>query len=294
MEGVMKKKGWAIWASLAVWTAALLAPASAEAFEVKFRLYGGYGYSLGGDLNSGAKGFGIMYADLLELMGGVNRGSFEEAHYGAQFGGDIIFMLSPNVGLGLGAESFGMSKASSITNQGTLSSYATEFDVEASAVPLKLSLFFCAPMGSGARLTLHGGVGYYLAKMSNQVRVTNSTTSAFIQLGNDAESQSIGFHGGLGFEFDLARNVSFFIEAQGRYAKLGGFSGEHKFETNGGSVSGPGDLYYYEILGFTGDFYSLIECVDGAPAESASQKNIREAKIDFSGLTALGGIIIRF
>jgi len=274
--------------------AGLLLPAPARAFEVKFRLYGGYGYSLGGDLNSGTEGLGMLWTDLFELAGGVKRGSFEPAHYGAQFGGDIIFMLSPNVGIGLGAESLGMSKSSSITTQMPTNSFGTAFEAEASAVPLKLSLFFCAPFGSGARMTLQGGVGYYLAKMSNQVRVDVSNTDEFLQYGNSAESQAIGFHAGLGFEFDLARNVSLFIEAQGRYAKLGGFSGDFRFATNGASDSTPGTLYYYETRGFTSDFYSIIDCQEDAPVENASAKNVREAKIDFTGVTALGGIIIRF
>jgi opacity protein-like surface antigen len=274
--------------------AGLLLPTPARAVEVKFRLYGGYGYSLGGDLNSGTEGLGMLWTDLFELAGGVKRGSFEPAHYGAQFGGDIIFMFNPNVGIGLGAESLGMSKSSSITTQMTGGSYGTAFEAKASAVPLKLSLFFCAPFGSGARMTLQGGIGYYLAKMSNLVRVDVSISSDFLEYSNSADSQAIGFHAGLGFEFDLARNISLFLEAQGRYAKLGGFSGDFRFESNGGSDSAPGALYYYETRGFTGDFYSIIDCQETEPAESASTKGIREAKIDFTGVTALGGIIIRF
>ncbi len=290
----MKKTSWTGWILMAVLAAALLMPAPAGAFEVKIKLYGGYGYLLGGDLNSGTEGLGKMWLDLFDLLGASRTGSFEAAHYGLQYGGDIIFMLSPNVGLGLGAESIGMSKGSTAVSDLVGNPISVAFQAKASAIPLKASLYFCAPFGPGARMTLHLGVGYYLAKMSNQVRLEQTIGTEFIDYSASAESQALGFHGGLGFEFDLARNVSLFIEAQGRYAKLGGFEGENVYSSNSGSSREKGTLYYFETQGFISQFYSIIGCSDTAPVESASTKNVREAKIDFSGGTALGGIIFRF
>lgn len=290
----MKKTGWTGWMLLAVLAMALLMPAPAGAFEVKFRLYGGYGYLLGGDLNSGTEGLGKMWLDLLDLLGASRTGSFEAAHYGLQYGGDLVFMLSPNIGLGLGAESIGMSKSSTAISGLVGNPISVGFQAEASAIPLKASLFFCAPFGPGARMSLHLGVGYYLAKMSNQVRIEQMEGPEFIEYSASAESQALGFHGGLGFEFDLARNISLFIEAQGRYAKLGGFEGENVYASNSGTSREKGALYYFESQGFTSEFYSIIGCSDSAPAENSSTKNVREAKIDLSGGTALGGIIFRF
>jgi opacity protein-like surface antigen len=276
----------------AILGAVLVLPAAGQSPQVKFKFYGGYGYLLGGDLNSGTEGMSNLWLDFFAASGGSNSGSFQPAHYGLQFGGDIVLMFSPNIGIGLGAESLGASKSSTVVTTLGAESVTTSIEAKASAIPLKASLYLCAPFGSGARMTLHFGVGYYLAKMSNDINLKEG--SEFMDYSNSAEASALGFHGGLGFEFDLTPNVSLFIEAQGRYAKIGGFEGDYKMSDNYGTDLESGRLYYLEEEGLLPLFYSIIVCQDTAPVADAWIKNIREAKIDFSGVTALGGLIIRF
>jgi hypothetical protein len=132
-----------------------------------------------------------------------------------------------------------------------------------------------------------------MAKMLSTWRLQEGTD--FIQTESTAKANAIGFHGGLGFEFDLSPNVALFIEARGRYAKLGGFEGDLTASASGGaSDHASGKLYYWEGLGMTTVFYPMIQVVPTAPTPSSSTRNVREAKVDFSGGTALGGIVIKF
>ncbi|MDD8027899.1 MAG: outer membrane beta-barrel protein [Acidobacteriota bacterium] len=288
----MNKKRFACAVVVAFLAAVIVLPAPARAVEVKIKLYGGYGYLVGGDLNSGTEGMANMWLDMFSLLGASQSGSFQPAHYGLQYGGDLIFMFNPIIGIGLGVESLGAKQNSTIISHLGSQEITTSLKAEASAVPIKASLYLCAPLGTGARMNLHFGVGYYLAKMSNLFRLEQG--AEFIQYANSADAKAIGFHGGLGFEFDLAPHVSLFIEVQGRYAKLGGFEGEAVMSVSSDSVSEKGVLYYFEAEGFISQFYSTILVQDAVPVADSSTKNIREAKIDFSGGTALGGIVFRF
>jgi len=275
-----------------VFAAVLFLPTPARAVEVKIKLYGGYGYLLGGDLNSGTEGLSNVYIDPLTPSGYTVIGSFQPAHMGLNFGGELILMFNSVIGIGFGADSLTASKDATITATHAATTFRSIPKAEASAIPLKASLYFCIPAGTGFRINFHFGAGYYMAKMSNSVRFEEG--SDFMEYDNSAKANGVGFHGGLGFEFDLSANVSLFIEAQGRYAKFGGFKGDSYLRTNYGTDHENGTLYYFETEGWLPQFYPVILVQDTAPTASTWTRNIREAKIDFSGGTALGGIVFRF
>ncbi len=219
-------------------------------------------------------------------------GAFKPAHFGFNFGGDLIFLFSPTVGLAFGAEYLHASPESTFALTKGSDSGNIILDQSATAVPLKVSLYVSIPTGTGVRATLHVGIGYYLAKMSNRVRLEEG--GDFLQWENTASANGIGFHGGLGFEFELSPNAGLFIEARGRYAKFGGYSGDLTLSSTSGTDSVSGKLYYLEELGLVSQFYPLIMVSDTEPTPSAYERNIREATVDFSGVGVVGGLVIRF
>ncbi|MCJ7612842.1 MAG: outer membrane beta-barrel protein [Candidatus Aminicenantes bacterium] len=286
----IKKTAWAFISLLLI--AVLFFPTPARAAGVKIKLYGGYGYLLGGDLNSGTEGLSNIWMDPLRGAGYTIDGSFQPAHLGLNFGGDVIVMFNSVMGLGFGADSLKASKDSTITATYGMTSLRSILKTEASAIPLKVSLYFCIPAGAGFSMNLHFGAGYYMAKMSNSVRFEEG--AGFLEYANTAKANGIGFHGGLGFEFDLSANIGLFIEAQGRYAKLGGFKGDSNIMSNYDTEHESGTLYYFEEEGWIPQFYPVILVQATAPTPDPWVRNIREAKIDFSGGTVLGGIVFRF
>ena len=75
---------------------------AAKASRLSVKLYGGYAHVLAGDVNEGSDYyFEILEAYAAEGVGTIT-GSYKPVHGGYNFGGDIIYQLSPKLGLGLG------------------------------------------------------------------------------------------------------------------------------------------------------------------------------------------------
>jgi opacity protein-like surface antigen len=273
-------------------TVLMMIPAQADAAEVKIRLHGGYSYLIGGDLNKGTEGFSSVWRDAAQNSGFSISGGYKQAHTGLSYGGDLIIMFAPMIGIGFGSEFLEAKASSTITATQAPNTLRMMPQAEASAIPLKLSLFLSFAAGPGFHINLHAGVGYYMAKMKSVFRLEE--TPDFIQYTSTAKANQLGYHAGLGFEFNLSPNIALFIEAQGRYAKLGRFEGDLLIEAGMISLRESGKLYYYEDMGILPQFYPIILVQETAPIPDAYTRSVREAKIDFSGGTALGGIVFKF
>ena len=79
------------------------------------RLYGGFTRAEAGDINEGLDG----YFEVLELypaLGlGMTTGAFRPLRDGRNSGADLVFQITPHVGIGIGAGYLRFSKSSSIT-----------------------------------------------------------------------------------------------------------------------------------------------------------------------------------
>jgi hypothetical protein len=137
-----------------------------------------------------------------------------------------------------------------------------------------------------------GGVGYYLTKVFSTFRF--EAGSSFIQWKQEAEGGKIGIQGGLGLEIRLTQNFSFLIEAQGRYAKIGGFQGNGETSVSGGgSIKEEGTLWFWkEVSAPSGKEYALIFINHEKPT-GAEIRSVREAQIDLTGGSLIAGIMIR-
>ena len=105
----------------------------------------------------------------------------------------------------------------------------------------------------------------------------------------------IGFHGGVGLEYRLRKNVSLVVEGSGRYARVSGLKGEYNEQSSeGADATDKGKLYYYEWK-YNEKLYPWVELLDRDPSEinfSSPIYNAREAVIDFSGFSLRAGIKI--
>jgi len=258
-------------------------PKALDASVLTIRLYGGGTYLQGGDINSGMKGWADYYKAYYGTYGYPQQtGSFAPVHLGFDAGGDIIFHLTTRFGIGLGAEYLMATKSSTLAFQSTASSFTMRFVGIPSAIPAKLSLFYFLPLGNRVRVSLHAGAGYYSAS----ARLESHSSIDYII---DSSAKGIGYHGGLGLEWELFPKFCLLIEAAGRYASLSGFEGDVTMVGLGGWK---GKLYYWGATASFLDKFNYIDLLIGAPGGTGFLF-VREAKIDFSGFSLRAGFVIK-
>jgi len=178
--------------------------------------------------------------------------------------------------------------------------YAPEIDV--SAIPLKLGVYYTFPFKSEMKLYINGGIGYYFAR----TYFYRKQKEVFIRDGSiigdyrgivdwDLSSKGIGFHGGVGFEYSFTKNFSLFTEVQGRYAQIKKLERDNIYESS--EYYGPhycGTMYYFEEKRdiFIDKYYSSLGISREKPDEP-EYRNVREARLDLSGFCFKVGIKIR-
>jgi len=265
-------------------------PAQAQ-FRIGLKLYGGYNYLLGGEGNEGVQGFQDLWVRSGELAGYSASGAYNPFHYGITGGGDLILFLTPNIGVGVGAGYLQASSASNIKLTSLGGTIVITSDPKASAVPLRVGLYLSLPMGSSAAFVLHGGAGYYLSTFESLLRIEEGAD--WMQWEFNAQGKGIGFHGGAGFELSFGPNVGLLLEAAGCYAKISGFEGDAEISMPGFSSTESGKLYYYKTTLIPLGTFPLVFISD-TPPSGPGISDVREAEIDFSGISARAGLIIRF
>ena len=265
--------------------------------KIKFgvKLTGGINYLSGGDPNAYFNGTTEYFADLANAAGGTIDGRFDEIHWGSDFEADVLIYLTPKFAISIGSGYINGNKGQD-DNKITFSwpvfdGAICTYEIKITSIPIKLGGYYFLPTSSKSRFFINGGMGYYVSKWSGTYLDNRDT----LWFGNAANAKAGGFgvYGGAGFEFDISKNIAFVVEGFGRYAKIGGFKGEvESTDSTGGSTSEEGKLYYWEIQG-PSDWYSVIGVYD-IPPSGPGVRNVREAKVDFSGFVLRVGIRIRF
>ena len=175
----MKKKGFVFIIYLSL---LLLFPRLIKAERFGIKLTGGINYLEVGDPNLSLKGFADFMNDLAIFWGVTGEGEIEQIHSGLDLEGDVIFYLSPRLGISLGSGYIYGNKAKD-ANKVILSSLTYAYGMKMSAIPVRLGVYYSLPISSRIRIFLNGGVGYYFAKWEGSAKVIisdsfNSTTTA--------------------------------------------------------------------------------------------------------------------
>ena len=278
--------------------------------KISLKLQGGLAYLQAGDVNPGTQAFfdwGKTY--FAPPPGGKIEGGYTALHWGYEFGGDIIFELSPKIGIGIGAGYLQMSRDAPPfmmeIYDDPLEGTFKEFNVgtKLSAIPIRASLFLSLPVSKKIDITANAGISYYLQPEYHadwHVFLVNTIwTGPISRLSTTAEKKTaaIGLQGGVGVEGKFTQTMGLFIEAQGRYAKFRGFSGTSNSvpdEFNGGilpSFSETGKLYYNSVP-LIPNAPRLIMVQSAPPAGPGGQPRL--AVVDFSGVSLQAGVRIRF
>ena len=269
---------------------ACAAPASPQ--TVGLKLMGGGGYTLGGDPAAGMQG----QSDYLKAQFGATQ-AYTFPKTGWTGTGEILFYLSPEVAFGIGAGYERHVKESavgySIGGIDVSETLKPDFDV----IPILGSLHFFFPLGSAVKVDFYLGGGVYRTRLKwnstydiSLLGLTGTDVYTF-----DGTRTGYGAHAGLGLELALSSKLALVLNVTGRYARVSGFvgdwtetgSGDFWSFTDGGSDHA---VYYYDWT-IAGTTYPQIEFRPDKPAGS-NLTNVREARLDLSGLTATVGFRI--
>ncbi len=259
---------------------------------IGLKLMGGGGYVLGGDLAKGLQG----QSDYLKAAFAA-ADAYKFPKIGWTGTGEILFYLGPQFAIGIGA---GYEQH---VQESTVSYSIGGIDVKETVKPAfnvipvlgSLHLFF--PVGTAVKIDFWLGGGAYLT----QLKWNSSYVIGILGLsGTDAYAFSsrrtgYGAQAGLGLELALSSKLALVLNVTGRYAQVSGFVGDWT-ETGTGDfwsfTDGGSDhaVYYYDWT-FAGTTYPQVEFRPDKPSGS-SVANVREAKLDLSGVTATIGFKI--
>lgn len=260
------------------------------------RLYGGYSYLKAADINEGSDG----YFELLELYNtwipeSTLTGAYEPVHGGMSFGGDFIYQITPNIGVGVGIGYLRSTETSDISLSDETGEITISGTPTISAMPVKLGLFFTLPVAGKINLTADVGAALYTGlKLDAAQRITQNDYWQEMSL-SGSRSSDIGFQGGLGVEYKFSPTMGFFVEAVGRYARFKTFDlvTTESVYSDGDTDSDEGKLYIATYTGLAPDESFSIFWVGEDPVDT-EYETFAEPKIDLSGFSLQAGIRIRF
>lgn len=202
---------------------------SARGFWERFslKLTGGYGSMSVGDLNTVFEDLNYFYNSPLWSYGRIKEGEIKKLNEGAEFEGELIMNLTDNFCIGIGFGYISRKEKSKMhfvsTIDGWISSTTNSYEPEFYAIPIKLSAYYFLPITSKLDIYLNLGAGYYFGRINYLERVDTKFTfpvEIWYQQEMKLTDEALGLLGGVGFDFGVIKNISFFAELTGRYARL--------------------------------------------------------------------------
>ncbi|MFC2157046.1 hypothetical protein ACFLT9_04340 [Acidobacteriota bacterium] len=271
-------------------------PEHFQGIGIRVKLTGGVGYFSGGNIGSGIKGMYDRKSDFISSEGYFLEGSPKSFHIDSEFTGDLIIDITPHWGIGFGSGYFHATSTNTLTFYKEQLVYKLEQLTSISEIriiPLRVGLFFSVPIHRLFNISFNGGTGIYLTKFINSL---GSTWEDLDAIGHVVKASGLGFHGGIGLELNLHRRAVFFIEFQGRFAKISNFKGTETTLSWGANLPAgyrdstttveEGSLYSVEDK-----TYSRLVISNDTPSGFES---VNKAVFDFSGISIRAGLKVRF
>jgi hypothetical protein len=268
--------------------------------RIKFglRIMGGCALFWRNDINEGLQGAKDCFDDLALKWG--NRedvdSEVELVNMGLDFSGELFINFTPNLGIAIGAGYISGSGGLDLRESNADRTDQWKF----SAIPITLTCYYGIPLGSMMGIVFNAGLGYYLGRVNYDYFYgyydgTWEDTKTW-----SAKSNSLGFHGGINFEFGFTSNLAFVIGARGRYAKLTDLTGDldwvHYDSWSGWSSGTEKDqaLWFGIHMGtLTNKDYPDMRFSEDNPSHKAYY-DVHKAEINLSGIIFQAGIKVTF
>jgi len=257
--------------------------ATAYGAKLSLKFNGGGTYLMGGDYNKSMDG----WRDYEQTVLGPAEtfvDNMKKLGLGFQFGGELMYELSPSLAAGIELGYLSASVESWFSR--TWHNYKLTLTPTLSAIPITLNIHYFMPFGSNLKLHAVAGAGACLSNLNYKYDIEDS---AYPYNGTWKPKTKIvfGAKAGVGIELALSGNIALTFDVIGRYAEVKGFTGAYSGDYNGVPKSGTVTLFYYDYDGT----YPLVGLYETAPSGSHIQ-NVREAKFSLSGVSALIGVKI--
>ena len=258
--------------------------ATAYGGKLSLKFNGGGTYLMGGDFNKATDG----WRDYEKSVIGPTEtfvDNLKKLGLGFQFGGELIYELSPSFAAGLEVGYLSASVESGFSR--TWHSYKMTLTPTLSAIPITLNVHYF--MSLGAKLKLHAtvGAGAFLSHLNYKYEIEDT---AFPYNGTWKPDMKtvLGAKAGVGLEYGLSDNLALTFDIAARYAEIKGFTGTWSGTYNGVEKSGPGTIYYYDYEGI----YPIVAIYETL-SSGGNYQNVREGKFSLSGVSALVGIRVK-
>ena len=259
--------------------------------KIELKISGGISYLSGTDYDASDWGWDYLRKITMENQGGTYAWEQNSLAWGWEIGGEILLNLSSRFALSGGVGYISGTSTSKGTTALEGITTINETDFKAWAVPVTVGIEYFLPLSSKSRLSLGVGVGYYFAHFSRNY-VSEDVGIYRIDADFTGSAGDIGFHGGIGFEYDLSNTVAVVIEGFGRYAKISGFEGSReRIDSNDWTDSWEGKYYYSDRQHSSGKLLPRVNLSDPSSIENAI--NARDYESDFSGFTIRIGLKIK-
>ncbi len=238
--------------------------------------------------------------DLASVLILSQTGELKRANWGFDMEAEIVFHLSDNFGVGLGVGRMRRTEnsMSELSLLAPLMRVSISWNPEYTVIPISLTGYYTLPLANRINVFFKAGIGYYAAKVKFLLR--QEFESFFDQTGwelsdGEATDSNIGFHGGLGFEFDVTESFALVAEGSGRYVRFNDWDVENvstgSFERR--QIERGTFWAAEEFNGLTGKYYLGLELSEQKP-NLPGTRNVRKAEIGFSGFSFRIGVKIRF
>jgi len=260
--------------------------------QLSFRFYGGMIHATSKDICSAVE----ANNELLDLYSPGHTGYFEKLCCGTNFGGEVFYQISKNMGVGIGIELIRLRNESNLSyDLGVPIVQTTTYGIN--AFPIMINVHYSLPITPLFNAYVTAGVGYYLLDM-------DFTADFLWDFGVFGEGDQIytfqsnqgtlGLQTRWGIEVFISKNISFLIEGTGRFAKLSDIKGDW---TSRGYIpvegnfeeSGSNHYFWYYEESILGENYSQVNFSENAPSGVVSA---RKGEINLSGLSFTVGIKI--
>jgi len=286
-------------------------PKEGEKFKprISLKITGGLGYMILGDINENLDTESIL-ANRAERFWPVDfslKDEIKNIHYGYDFEGEVRIDIISNFEIAVGTGCIYAQKESYsiLRGEDSLRTYILReaFDPKITIIPVKLGIYYKLPLFKRTAVLFHIGGGYYFTKSSiydYQHRETYSfmdasRTRSWTEYDTKVSGGNFGFHGGIGLEYSLGKNLSVVIEGQRRDVKIKELKGKDIMVTSlygGDREKIYGTLWYHKYES-EGIHLTVLPLSDLMPESRSYTHTIRKAMFDLSGFSLKLGIRIK-
>jgi hypothetical protein len=255
------------------------------------KIAGGWAFFRSGDIDQGAKGLFEIGANSVSARGvDFLAKSVKPITSGFKLGGDIVYDLSPRIGVEVGV-GYTKTRGDDTYRYSQFGIYQNTMDsaTNITVLTFRLGAFFTLPLGRLINFHLNAGPALFITDLSYG---RNDRGKGFEEsLNIDGQATILGFQGGVELELRLLERVSLFFDLQGRSAKISNFQGSEQTAGRENDIPIPsvqksGTLYYVPDIPYP----RLAIYPDGSPEVAVARK----AVFDFTGADLVTGIRIRF